>query len=128
MSLTTGLNINGTLLIIGLLFIVFLEIFNAIQCGFLGMILGYKQNNSKLLLSVCFGFIAYIVSQSLVLLMMFIVALFDEGLMQIFKNTIVMEPSTLKLLVIVTMIIYIVLIFIMNIVSKKVFSKGVDIE
>ena len=60
--------------------------------------------------------------------MMFIVALFDEGLMQIFKNTIVMEPSTLKLLVIVTMIIYIVLIFIMNIVSKKVFSKGVDIE
>ena len=128
MSLTTGLNINGTLLIIGLLFIVFLEIFNAIQCGFLGMILGYKQNNSKLLLSVCFGFIAYIVSQSLVLLMMFIVALFDEGLMQIFKNTIVMEPSTLKLLVIVTMVIYIVLIFIMNIVSKKVFSKGVDIE
>lgn len=128
MSLTTGLNINGTLLIIGLLFIVFLEIFNAIQCGFLGMILGYKQNNSKLLLSVCFGFIAYIVSQSLVLLTMFIVALFDEGLMQIFKNTIVMEPSTLKLLVIVTMVIYIVLIFIMNIVSKKVFSKGVDIE
>jgi len=42
-SITTGLEINTTLCIISFIIIIFLEIYNAIQCGFLGIILGYKK-------------------------------------------------------------------------------------
>ena len=38
-NITTGLNFNPWLFIIGMLGIIFLELFNAIQCGFLGIIL-----------------------------------------------------------------------------------------
>ena len=37
-SITTGLNFNTTLFVIGVILVVFLEIFNAIQCGFLGLL------------------------------------------------------------------------------------------
>ena len=47
-SITTGLEFNTTLCVISFIVIVFLEVFNAIQCGFLGIILGYKKNNSKI--------------------------------------------------------------------------------
>jgi hypothetical protein len=108
--------------------VVFLEFFNAIQCGFLGIIIGHRFNNAKLGYSVAFGFIAYLVSQSLVLFLTFIVALFDDGMMGLFKNEPLMDTSALKLLIILAVILYIIIIFVMSIICKKIFNKGVNIE
>ncbi len=127
-KITTGLNMNAWFFVMGMLGVVFLEFFNAIQCGFLGIIIGHRFNNAKLGYSVSFGFIAYLVSQSLVLLLTFIVALFDEGMMGLFKNEPLMDTSALKLLIILAVILYIVIIFIMSIICKKIFNKGVNIE
>ncbi len=126
-KITTGLNMNAWFFVMGMLGVVFLEFFNAIQCGFLGIIIGHRFNNAKLGYSVAFGFIAYLVSQSLVLLLTFIVALFDEGMMGLFKNEPLMDTSALKLLIILAVILYIVIIFIMSIICKKIFNKGVNI-
>ena len=123
-----GLNVSFTTFIILMLVIIFLEIYNAIQCGFFGMILGHRQNNSKVLLSVCFGFIAYMVVQSAILGMMFIVALFDEGLMQMFTSNVLSNVESFKLLVILTIVFYIVVILLMRFICKKLFNKGVDVE
>ena len=68
-NITMGLDFNTTLFIISLISIIFLEIFNAIQCGFFGIIMGYKKNSNKVGYSVLFGFIAYLLSQSIVLLL-----------------------------------------------------------
>ncbi len=127
-KITTGLNMNAWFFVTGMLGVVFLEFFNAIQCGFLGIIIGHRFNNAKLGYSVAFGFIAYLVSQSLVLLLTFIVALFDEGMMGLFKNEPLMDTSALKLLIILAVILYIVIIFIMSVICKKIFNKGVNIE
>ena len=127
-KITTGLNMNAWFFVMGMLGVVFLEFFNAIQCGFLGIIIGHRFNNAKLGYSVAFGFIAYLVSQSLVLLLTFIVALFDEGMMGLFKNEPLMDTSALKLLIILAVILYIVIIIIMSVICKKIFNKGVNIE
>ena len=72
-TITTGIEINTTLFIISAFGVIFLEVFNAIQCGFLGIILGYKKNNNMVGFSILFGFLAYLLSQSMVLLLVFIV-------------------------------------------------------
>ncbi len=127
-KITTGLNFNAWLFIVGMLLVIFLELFNAIQCGFLGIILGHKKNNNKIGFSVLFGFIAYILSQSIVLLLVYIVGLFNSTIMDLFKSTIMLDPSSFKLLVILAIVIYIIIIFIMNIMCTKELEKGVNVE
>ena len=127
-TLTTGLNIDTVVFIISMLVIIFLEIFNAIQSGFLGIIVGHKQNNSKVLLSVCFGFIAYIIAQTIILGMMFIVALFDKGIMEMFTSSTFTNIDSLMLLINLTIALYTVMIGTMYIVCKKLLNKGVDVE
>ena len=127
-TITTGLEFNTTLFVISMLTIIFLEVFNAIQSGFLGIILGYKKNNSKIGFSVLFGFIAYLLSQSLVLLLVYIVGLFDKSIMSLFTNNIILDASSFKTLIILTIIFYFIMITIMSFLCKKELSKGINIE
>ena len=109
--------------------LIFLELFNAIQCGFLGIILGYKRNNGKVGFSVLFGVIIYLVAQTLVLGLVFVYGLFDQTVMELFKSgTISIDVNAFRVLAIVASILYLVIIFSMSIVCKKLLNKGVNIE
>jgi hypothetical protein len=127
-AMASGLDINVSLFVIGFILVVFLEVFNAIQCGFFGIILGYRKNNNKIAFSVIFGFIIYLVAQSIVLLLVFIVGLFDKSIMDLFKSTILLDTNSFKLLIILSIVIYTSIILIMSIICKKVLNKGVNIE
>ena len=105
------------------------EVFNAIQCGFLGIILGHKMNNGKTGYSVLFGFIIYLIAQSIILFLVFIYGLFDPTIMELFKTaTINIDVKAFKSLAIVSSLLYLVIIFVMSIICKKQLSKGVNIE
>ena len=109
--------------------LIFLEVFNAIQCGFYGMILGYKKNNGKLGYSILFGFIIYLLAQTLVLALVFVYGLFDSSVMELFKTaTVSIEVQAFKVLAIVASLLYLVIIFIMSILCKKELNKGINIE
>ena len=127
-TITTGLNFNTTLFVISAIAVIFLEIFNAIQCGFLGLILGHQKNNAKIGYSVFFGFIAYLVSQSIVLFLVYIVGLFNPTIMDLFKSNVLLDTSSFKLLVLLSIILYLLIIFLMNLLCKYIFNKGVNIE
>ena len=127
-TITTGLNFNTTLFVISALIIIFLEVFNAIQCGFLGIIFGHKKNNGKLGFSVLFGFIAYILSQSIVLLLVFVVGLFDSSIMNLFTSNILLSAGSFKLLILLSIILYLLVIGLMSIICKRALNKGVNIE
>ena len=127
-TLTTGLNFKPSFYITGMLSVIFLEVFNAIQCGFLGIILGYRQNNNKIGCSIAFGFAAYILSQSIVLALMFVVALFDSSVMGLFKSAVAVDSSAYKLLIIISIILYLFIIFLMSTLCKKFLNKGVNLE
>lgn len=128
-TITTGLNMSTLFFTLMFITIIFLEVFNAIQCGFLGIILGYKKNNGKIGYSVLFGFIAYLLSQTMVLALVFIYGLFDSSIMELFKTaTINIDVEAFKVLAVVSSILYIVIIFIMSVLCKKELNNGVNIE
>lgn len=128
-TITTGLNMSTSFFFIMFITLIFLEVFNAIQCGFYGMILGYKKNNGKLGYSVLFGFIIYLLAQTLVLALVFVYGLFDSSVMELFKTaTISIDVQAFKVLAIVASLLYLVIIFIMSILCKKKLNKGVNIE
>ena len=128
-TITTGLNMS-TVFFIGIaIILILLEVFNAIQCGFLGIILGHRRNNSKVGFSVLFGFIFYLLSQTLVLGLVFIYGIFNPSVMELFKTaTINIDVSAFKSLAIVSSVLYIVIIFTMSILCKKLLNKGVNVE
>lgn len=127
-NITTGLEFNTLVFVMSFLVVIFLEIFNAIQCGFLGIILGNKSNNNKTGFSVLFGFIAYLLSQSLVLFLVFVVGLFDSSIMDLFKNDIVLNTHSFKLLIVLAIVLYLIIITLMNMLCKRELNKGVDVE
>jgi hypothetical protein len=128
-TITTGLNFNTALFVISFLSIIFLEIFNAIQCGFLGIILGHRRNDNYVAFSVLYGFIAYLVAQSIVLGLVFIYGLFDKTVMALFETaTVNISVDAFKTLAILSSILYVVMIFSMSIIGKKILNKGVNID
>ena len=128
-TITTGLSMSTSFFITIAIIIIFLEVFNAIQCGFLGIILGYKMNNGKIGYSVLFGFITYLLTQSLILGLVFIYGIFDSTVMELFKTaTINIDVKAFKTLAIVSSLLYIAIIFIMSLLCKKELNKGVNVE
>ena len=128
-TITTGFNMSTLFFISIAILLIFLELFNAIQCGFLGIILGYKRNNSKLGFSILYGFITYLIAQSLVLGLVFIYGLFDPTVMELFKTTTInINVDAFKVLSIISSILYLGIIFSMSIICKKILNKGVDVE
>ena len=128
-TITTGLNMSTSFFITMAIIIIFLEVFNAIQCGFLGIILGYKMNNGKIGYSVLFGFIIYLIAQAIILLLVFIYGLYDSSIMELFKTaTINIDVEAFKVLAILSSLLYIIIIFVMSILCKKELNKGVNVE
>ena len=128
-TITTGLNMSTLFFVLMVIILIFLEVFNGIQCGFYGMVLGHKKNNGKLAYSVLFGFVIYLVAQALVLALIFVYGLFDSSIMELFKtSTISIDINAFKFLAIVASLLYSAIIFIMSILCKRELSKGVNVE
>ena len=128
-TITTGLNMSTIFFVTMFTMLIFLEVFNAIQCGFYGIILGYKKNNGKLGYSILFGFIIYLLAQTIVLALVFVYGIFDISIMELFKTTsTIIDVKAFKVLAIVSSLLYLVIIFFMSILCKKELNKGVNIE
>ena len=128
-NITIGLNISVPFFVIISILIIFLETFNIIQCGYLGLILGYNKNNSKIGYSVLFGFIFYLIAQSLVLFLVYIYGLFDSSVMELFKTaTINIDVNAFKTLAVLSSILYMIIITLTSIICKKILNKGVNID
>ena len=128
-NITIGLNMNTIFFVTMFILVVFLEVFNAIQCGFYGIILGYKKNNGKLGYSILFGFILYLVSQSMVLLLVYMYGLFDSSIMELFKTaTVSIDANAFKVLLILASLLYLIIIYGMSLLCKKSLNKGVNVE
>ena len=111
-----------------LMFILFLQFLNILQCGFTGIILGHKMNGAKTGLSVLFGFVTYMLSQIFAIGVIFIVALFNDKVMNLFATTTVVDIATIKMIIYLAIGIYTALSVIICIVNIYLFKKGVDVD
>ena len=116
------------IIILAFIFICFLEITNMLQSGYVGIVLGHRKNNNKIILSMVFGFITYIITQIFIILIVFIVALFNKDLMNLFYTVDTLNINTIKLCIYLAIFTYTLNIFILYFVNLKLFSKGVNID
>lgn len=125
--IATSIDINPKVFIVLVFIILYLEVYNIIISGYLGILLGHKKSNNKVGFSVLYGFITYILTQLIVLLCIYIIGLFNQDVMNVFTSNNLNYSITTPLIYTFTLI-YIVIIYIVNIVSNKVFNKGVNVE
>ena len=122
------INIDVIKIVIIIIFILFLELYSLLLCGYLGIIIGHKFNNNKVLKSVISGFITYTISQLIVVIILLIVALFNNNIMNLFVSNVVNDLSILKTVSLLSIISYSLLIIVNIFVSIKIFKKGVNVD
>lgn len=108
-------------------FLVFTELTFILITGYLGIIIGHKSNNGKMLKSCIYGFIFYMLSSLLVLLSVYVSGLFNSDIMNLFTSTNIMM-SVFKMLIFIVTIVYFILIIIEYLVGLKEINKGVNID
>lgn len=115
-------------IILEFILVLFLEIMNMIQSGYVGIVLGHKRNNNKMAFSILFGFITYLLTQVFVILVVFLFALFNQDLMNLFYTVDALSISTIKTCIYLAIFVYTLNIFILYFVNIKLFNKGVNID
>lgn len=115
-------------LLIIISFILFLEILFVEIVGYVGIILGNRANNNKLLKSVAWSIGFYIISQDLMLVIIYITGLFNSNIMNLFTSSNVTDINVIKLIMNIVICIYTVFIFIHSFVGYKLFKKGVNVD
>ena len=115
-------------IILEFIFVCFLEIMNMLQSGYVGIVLGHRKNNNKVVFSVLFGLGTYLLTQVFTVLVVFCVALFNKDLMNLFYTMDSFSVSTIKLCIYLAVVIYTLNVVILYFVNSKLFSKGVNVD
>ena len=115
-------------MILAFLFIVFLEIANAVISGFIGIILGHRMSSGKTGFSILFGFIAYMITQIAIVAMLFGVALFNKDIMNLFFTNEMVSIDLAKSIIYMAIAMYSTTLVAGYFVGFKLFKKGVNID
>ena len=133
--LKTSLNLIATiynstviklLLIIFLVF--FLEMVFTIFAGYIGILLGHRSNNRRIIKSIIYGFITYMLTQTSTLIIMFICGLFNKDIMNLFMTNNIVNIDILKYIMYGAIVLYVIYIIIYYIIGLKLFKKGIDVD
>ena len=128
-SVATSFDSSITALVLVFLLVFFLELANILQIGFTGLILGHTMQTNKTLYSIILGFAVYMISQTFVLMLSFIVALFIPELMNLFiTNQATISIGAIKTIIWLSIFAYTALLFIVYFINVKLFNKGVNVD
>lgn len=109
-------------------FVCFLELFNMLQSGYVGIVLGHRKNNNKMLFTFIYGFIIYLLTQIFALVVVFLAALFNKDIMNLFYSMEMLNIDMIKLCIYLAIGVYMTNIIVLYIVNSKLFSKGVNVD
>ena len=128
LPIAENLEFSISFLIFLFILVVFVQISNIMQCGFTGIILGHRMNNAKIGFSVLYGFIVYMASQTLILAITFLVAVFNESFMNLFVTAEMVSLDVLKTALYIALISYAFVLVIIYFINVKLFEKGVNVD
>lgn len=115
-------------LLLAFIFIFFLELANTLQAGYTGIILGHRQNSMKIGFSVIIGFASYIITQIMAVASVFIIALFNKNIMNLFITNEIISVDMVKMIIYFGIIVYTVILICGYFVNLKLFKKGVNVD
>ena len=107
---------------------IFFELLFAVFAGILGIILGHKSNNMKMLKSIILGFVSYMVPSALTLVGIFVIGLFNSEVMDLFNNLVVYSTEAIKTVLFGGIAMYAAYITVYYFLGKKLLQKGVNID
>ena len=114
-------------LIFVMIITIFFEFLFMMMSGILGIIIGHKSNNLKIVKSILIGFGIYMILSSISLVILYVAGMINPDIMTIFNN---MEVSSkaMKSTMMVGIIVYAIYIFITYFVGNKLLNKGVNVD
>ena len=128
LGIATAYNSTILKIILAFLFICFLELANGLQSGYTGIILGHKKNNHKLGFSILYGFITYFLTQIFNVLVIFIIALFNKDIMNLFYTTNAINVDIINTLIYMAITLYTITLIIIYFINQYLFKKGVNVD
>ena len=105
----------------------FLEMLFMIMSGILGIIIGHKSNNLKVIKSIIFGFITYMALSGVSLLVLYIAGFLNPDVMSAF-NTMEIRISGVKSIMMIGVVLYIIYNLLIYFTGYKLFKKGVNVD
>ncbi|HPF83743.1 MAG TPA: hypothetical protein PLV83_06250, partial [Bacilli bacterium] len=121
-------NISTFTLITTVSLALFLEFLFVVLAGYIGLIIGYSFSNNKLPKTFVSGFLVYMISQLLVIGIIFFIGLFYKDVMVLFNSSSISSMSVIKNVLCICIGIYLVYVIVCYYVGNKLFSKGVNVE
>ena len=119
-------DIINLLLIIFL--VLFLEIMFILMVGYIGIIIGHKSNKNKMKKTLITSFTLYILTQGLTLLIIFIIALFNNDIMNLINTSDAVDIKTIKSIMNISILIYVIYNLMYYFIGKWQFEKGVNVD
>lgn len=115
-------------LLLLIFFVLFLEIMFIVLIGYVGIILGYKSNQNKILKTIIIGFALYLITQVITLCLIYVFGLFNSNVMNLINTTDIVNINAIKSVMYVGIGIYVVYIMFYYILGKKQLEKGVNVD
>lgn len=115
-------------MVLTLFFLVFLQMTTIAQAGNTGLLIGYRFEDKKLLLSVVFGFASYFAAQTISLVVLFGISVFNKDLMNLFITNEMPDLGVFKFVVYIICALYMVFLIAFYLIDLKLFKKGVNVD
>lgn len=114
-------------LIIVIITTIFFEFLFMMLSGILGIIIGHKSNNLKIVKSIILGLLIYILLSLLSVGILYFIGLFNKGIMTIFSSTLV-NSNTLKTMMLIGIGVYAVYNIVIYFIGNRILNSGVNID
>lgn len=115
-------------LLLIIFFMLFVEIVFIILIGYVGIIIGHKSNQHKIIKSITIAFALYLGTQLLTLAIIYVVGLFNSNIMNLINTTYITNIDAIKWLMYLAILIYLVYTIFYYILGKRIFETGVDVD
>lgn len=125
-ALTYNTTVLNLLLLIS--FVLFLEIMFIVLIGYVGIIIGHKSNQNKMIKTLLISLSLYLLTQALTLGLIYILGLFNSNIMNLINTTDIVNVDAIRYIMYVGIGIYVVYIIFYYILGKKQFDKGVNVD
>lgn len=123
---TYNTTVFNLLLLISL--VLFLEIIFIVLIGYVGIIIGHKSNQNKMVKTLIISFALYLITQVLTLGLIYILGLYNSNIMNLINTTDIVNVDAIKYVMYVGIGIYMVYILFYYILGKKQLEKGVNVD
>jgi len=108
--------------------VIYLEVMFMVLIGYTGIILGYKSNQNKMVKTLVYSFILYMVTQVITLAVIYIYGLFNQNVMNIINTTDIINIDAIKTVMYVGIGTYVAYIIFYYFLGKKQLEKGVNVD